>query len=408
MSWLVRNWHLKLGALALATVLYTGFVYSDSFTEDRFPGVPVEAINQPNAVYPLTEQFGTVEVRYRLASDAPRVSADSFEVTVDLSEYDMDRAPESQVLSVNVRSLGNGLEVIDWEPTTVAVALDRIAQREVPVSVDRGEVPEGFSIGIPQLSEETVIASGPASQLGRVDRAVARVQIFESGIDVTRQVTLIPVDVDGRQILSVELVPSTVTVEIDVRAEESSKTVSIRPSLTGTVADGFELLSVSVEPAVVTLLGMPDALAPVELVDTVPLTIAGLEASTSLDAEIALPAGTRLASGTPRPTVEVEIGPATATRTFLVGVECEGASQDLACLPQQGQLSLTVSGPASVLADLQAGALTPVLDVADLGPGDHQVTPSVSLPNGVELVSLSPGQVTVTLQPPQTPSPPPG
>ena len=37
MGWLVRNWHLKLAALALATILYTGVVYSDSFIDDEFP-----------------------------------------------------------------------------------------------------------------------------------------------------------------------------------------------------------------------------------------------------------------------------------------------------------------------------------------------------------------------------------
>ena len=60
MGWLTRNWHLKLAALGLATILYTGFVYSGSFTDQLFPGLPVEAINQPSGAYPLTQQLGTV------------------------------------------------------------------------------------------------------------------------------------------------------------------------------------------------------------------------------------------------------------------------------------------------------------------------------------------------------------
>ena len=49
MTWLVRNWHLKLGAVALATVLYTGFVYSGSFSEQTFSGVPVLRLSTPHA-----------------------------------------------------------------------------------------------------------------------------------------------------------------------------------------------------------------------------------------------------------------------------------------------------------------------------------------------------------------------
>ncbi len=43
-----------------------------------------------------------------------------------------------------------------------------------------------------------------------------------------------------------------------------------------------------------------------------------------------------------------------------------------------------------------------------LGPGSHTLTPTFSLPNGVDLVSVSPGSVTVQIVPPATPTPAPG
>lgn len=410
MSLLLRNWHLKLGALALATILYTGFVYSGSFTEQTFPGLPVEAINQPNAAYPLTQNLGTVDIRYRLAADAPtRVTTDSFAVTVDLSRYDMAEAPAQQALPIEVRPLAEGLTVLSYSPRTVAVAIDRIGQKVVPVVVDRGVVPDGLAIGAPQVSESTAVATGPESQLGRVERAVARVQVFESGIDVSRQVDLLPVDVDGRQVELVELQPGTVTVEIDVRTVQTSKTVPVRPELTGNVADGFELSGVQVDPSVVTLFGLPDALAPIEEVATLPLSVAGLNAGTSLDAELSLPPGTRLATGTDPIVVTIDVQAATATRTFVVGLVCQGADAGFACLPGQGQVSLTVSGPASLLARLDAASLTPVVDVTGLDPGDYNLAPTVSLPQGIELLSISPGSVPVSVRAPVTPAPtPPG
>ncbi|HEX6128046.1 MAG TPA: CdaR family protein [Candidatus Limnocylindria bacterium] len=409
MSLLFRNWHLKLGALALATVLYTGFVYSGSFSEQTFSGVPVEAVNLPSAAYPLTQNLGTVDVRYRLAADAAsRVTVESFAVTVDLAEYDMDLAPEPQALPISVRSLADGVEVLHYTPTTVAVALDRLGQREVPVVVERGEVPEGLSIGTPRLSDRTVVATGPESQLGRVERAVARVQIFDSGIDIQRQVDLVPVDVDGAQVPSVELEPATVTVEIDVRAVETSKTVPVRPLTSGSVAEGFEMVAISAEPSVVTIFGLPDDLAQVEEVSTVPIGIAGLTQANEFDAELTLPEGTRLAAGTDPVVVTIEVQASVATRTILLGVVCQGADEGFACLPQQEQVAVLVSGPAAVLADLDLASLSVVVDVGGLDPGQHQLTPSIGLPDGVELVSISPSAVPVTLQAPVTPSPPPG
>lgn len=409
MSWLVRNWHLKLGALALATVLYTGFVYSGSFSEETFPGVPVEAVGLPAAAYPLTQQLGTVDVHYRLSADAvSRVTVESFAATVDLRDYDMDLAPEPQALEVEVTALTPGVEVISYSPTTVAVELDRLGQREVPVVVERGAVPDGLAIGTPRLSDQTVVAVGPESQLGRVERAVARVQIFESAIDVERQVDLVPVDVDGAEVSSVELEPATVLVEIDVRAVETSKTVPIRPQLDGSPAEGFEITSVSAEPAVVTIFGLPDVLGPIDEVRTQPLSITALSQSATLEAQLALPDGTRVGAGNRSLTVTVEVAAAVATRTFVVGIVCEGAPEGFACLPQQEQVSVVVEGPAALLAEMDAGDVTPVLDVSGLEAGQHQVAPTLALPDDVTLLAVSPANVPVTLREPATPSPSPG
>ena len=406
MGWLLRNWHLKLAAVGLATILYTGFVYSGSFTDQAFPGLPIEAVNQPDGAYPLTQSLGTVNVQYRAAANADRVTDESFTVTVDLASYDMARAPQPQALAVHVDSLQDGVEILSYSPTTVRVALDRLAQRQVSVAVDYGQVPDGLAIASPRVSAETVTASGPQSQLGRVARAEARVQIFESGIDVRQpQVDLVPVDIDGREVESVELTPATVSVEIDVHAVETSKTVPIRPVLAGAPGTGSEIGSVTVQPAVVTIFGMPKALEQVADVATEPISIAGATQTVTRDATLVLPEGTRTARGEGQPVVTVAIAPAIASRTLLAGVECRNVAQGSACLPQQSQVAVTLRGRANLLAGLDAGDLTPILDASGLGPGEHQLTATLPLPNGVTLVSIAPSTITVVIQPSATPTP---
>ena len=406
MGWLLRNWHLKLAAVGLATILYTGFVYSGSFTDQEFSGLPIRAVNQPDGAYPLTQSLGSVNVQFRLAANADRVTDESFSVTVDLSAYDMSRAPQPQALAVEVDSLQDGLQILSYTPTTAAVALDKLAQRPLSVEVQTGKVPDGLAIDTPRVSAETVTASGPQSQLGRVARAVARVQIFESGIDVRQpQVELVPEDVDGQEVASVELTPATVSVEIDVHAVETSKTVPIRPVLSGTPGTGSEVGSVTVEPAVVTIFGLPRALESVDEIATEPISIAGASQTLKRDATLVLPGGTRTAQGADAPVVSVAIGPSVSSRTFVVGVDCRNAPSGSACLPEQSQLALTLRGRTNLLAGLDPSDLTPVLDASGLGAGEHNLTPTVSLPNGVTLISISPTSVTVVIQPAATPAP---
>ena len=407
MTWLVRNWALKLGAVALATILYTGLVFSGSFSEESFLGVQVRAIGQPEGTYLLTQQLGTVDIRYRIAADTPgRVTAGSFAVTIDLARYKLADAPQLQSMEIQVRPVIDGLTVLSYVPSTVSVSLDRLDEAQVRVAVDNGEVPEGLEISTPQLSVREVTASGPESLLHKVDRALATVRIDESGIDCCGQVDLVPVDIDGRRVESVELTPSTVRVQIEVSTVETSRTVPIRPLLTGAPAAGFEVGTVSADPSVVTLRGAPEVLAAIGEVLTQPISLSGSNTTLHAAGSLVIPQGARLADpADAQPAIVVEIRETIATRTLILGLVCSGEPQGSACLPNIAQVAVTIRGTVSALNALDPADLTPVLDVTGLGPGSHLVQPTLTLPIGVTRVTISPISVTVSIVPPATPAP---
>jgi YbbR domain-containing protein len=397
--------------VALATVLYTGLVFSGSFSESTIQ-VRVEGVNPPDSSIVLSGDLGLVEVRYRTANDVSiTVSDQAFAATVDLSEYDMDRAPEAQVLDVEVVALFDGIEILSVGPETVRVAIDRIEVRTVPVEVVPGVVPEGLEIGDPVVSDEEVQVRGPASVVASVDRAEALVRIDASGIDVNQPVALVAVDVRGQPVGAglVDIEPETVSVQIDVQATETSRTVPIRPDITGTPAPGFALESLGVEPSTVTLRGLPDVLSEISEVLTEPLSIDDVSSEQAFEAELVLPEGTRLAdeSAETVATVTAQIGPSVSSRTFVVGVVCAG-NGDNACLPALEQVTLTLSGPGGALSDLTAADLTPTLDVSGLGPGTYNLPPTAGgLPEGIEMLAITPASVSVTVRAPATPTPAP-
>jgi YbbR domain-containing protein len=411
MRWLTRDWHLKLGAVALATVLYTGFVYSGTFTERTFPGVPIRDIGQPSGTFLTPQQLGTVDIRYR-ATATVSATAETFDVTVDLSDYDMNRSGEPQALPVVVTSLNEDVTVLGFNPTTVSVTIDPREERRIPVEVEIGQAPEGLIIGRPRLSVQNVTAIGPASVLDQIDHARVVVRIDQSGVAVSNQFQLEAVDVRGAVIgptQGVSLTPETVTVQIDVTPAETTKVVAVRPAVTGTPGVGFAIAAVTVDPPTVTLRGTPEALAPIAEVATQAISIDGLTAEGAYEPELVVPSGVRLGATAPSTvTVTVSVEVTDASRTFLVGAACANAPQGAACLPQTDQLAVTLSGPGAALDGLSASALTLILDVAGLGAGTHQVTPAVpALPAGVELVGISPGTVTVVIEPAATPTPAP-
>ena len=414
MGLLLRNWHLKLSAVLLATVLYTGLVFSGSFS-DRTIDVRIDDINQPNGSQVLSGDFGTVNVRYRTSNElSDTIGAQAFVATVDLSQYDMERAPEPQVLDVEVAALPEGVEILSMEPRTVRVAIDRIETRSVPVEVDPGEVPDGLEIDDPVLSQDEVEVRGASSVVGQIDRALARIRIDASGIDFNEPVNLVAVDVAGQEVGVglVDLEPETVSVQVDVQPTETTQTLPVRPDISGTPAPGFALESLAIEPSLVTLRGLPDVLAAINEVLTEPLSIDGVAGDQEFETALVLPEGTRLADGTGPSAIVVTagIGPSVSSRTFVVGVACAGNGEN-ECLPAIQQLSVTLSGPGGTLSGLTAGDVTPAIDVSGLAPGSYTLEPSMgALPDGVELLGISPGTVAVTIRAPapaptQTPAP---
>jgi YbbR domain-containing protein len=409
---LTRNWHLKLSAVLLSTVLYTGLVFSGSFSDASIQ-VRVEQANVSPNTFVVTGDLGLVEITYRAANDIQSsVTASDFVARVDLSGYDMEQAPEPQQLPVEVSTLRDGIRVLSVEPNDVRIEVDRIEVRTIPVEVEPGPIPDGLEIGDPVVSDDEVEVRGPASVVNQIDRAQALVDIPASGIDVNDAIDLTLVDIEGQPVGTgmVDVEPETVSVQIDVSAVETETTVAIRPDVeAGTPAPGFALDALSVDPASVTIVGLPEVLAEVEAVLTQPISIDGASSDQTLDVELVLPDGVSLADGEPSSvTVTATIVPSVSSRTFVVGVVCQG-SGDNSCVPRIDQLSITLSGEGEALDGLDASAITPVVDASGLDPGSYSLTPAVSgLPEGVSLVGISPASVPVTITAPApTPAPAP-
>jgi YbbR domain-containing protein len=289
------------------------------------------------------------------------------------------------------------------------VELDRIDQKSVPVEVDYGEVPEQLEIDDPAVSVDNVAVRGPASLVSRVDRAVARVLIDESGIGVHRSVDLEAVDIDGQPVENGDVDPASVDVDIDVHQVETNKTVPVRPNIEpGTPAAGFALAALSVEPSTVTLRGLPDVLSGITEVLTEPLSIDGASQTETFEAELILPDEVRLTDGgEPTVSVTASIEPSVSSRSFVVGVVCQGSGTN-GCLLGIEQVTVTVGGPGGALDGLAAGDITPFVDASGLGPGSYSLAPSIAaLPEGLDLIGISPNAVPVTIVAPATPAPTP-
>ena len=406
-----HNWPLKVGAIAFAALLYGGLVLSQNARV--WPGrVPIEATGQPTGAF-LLENLGDVtSIRFYAPSDvAARISSVDFRAVADLSDVTPLAGGAPVLVSVEVTSLDPRVKVLDFQPQRVAVRLDPVVSRRLPVMVDRGAVPDGLVVGEPRLGASIASVRGASSLVARVHEVAARVTIDPSGINVDGDYDLVALDERGDIVAPVDIEPERVHVRIVVGRELASRTLPVAPRLTGAPPAGFTVRSVIAVPVAVTARGPLDAMTDLEAVATEAIVLDGRTATFEQTVSLVPPSGVEVVDA-PRVKVTVEIVAERGSRAFGVGLALDGARDDRTYRLSVPDVLVTLGGTRAALDAVDAATLRATLDVSGLVIGDTSVAVAVVAPPGTTLVAISPARVTVTVgagpTSPPGPTPTPG
>ena len=396
---LVRNWPLKLGAVALATVLYAGLVLSQN-ARIISVGVPIEPVRQPLGAFLLDDLKEVTSIRFYAPADlATRVTSTDFQATADLGEIRPTNGGLPVTVPVTVTPLDPRIRVIDFTPRLVSVRLDPVVTRTVPIVVEQGTVPAGLEVGEPELDVTEVTVRGGSTLVDRVEHVVATVAIDPNAIHVDDLVELVAVDDRGQVVRPVDIEPAEVRVRISVGSEAVSRSLPVRLATTGSVADGYLVTGVSVEPAAVTVSGPAATVSALVAIDTEPVDIAGRSSPLTGTGRLVIPTDVTILGPT-EVQVRVDIQAEEGSRTLEVGVALTGARSDRSYSLATPSVLVVIGGDVPVLARVDAAGLSASLAVGTLGFGRHEVPVTFQPPAGTRLLSVSPLRVVVTISPP--------
>jgi hypothetical protein len=167
----------------------------------------------------------------------------------------------------------------------------------------------------------------------------------------------------------------------------------------GTVAPGYWVRGVSVEPSVVTLVGDPTAVRAIEgVVDTLPLDISGATGTVVERLPLELPEQVSPV-GVQGVKVTVEIEAQQGNVTILREPVIRGLSADLTAVVTPKEVAVTLSGPLPRIRSLSDEDVFVYVDLVDKGLGEHRIELTSLVPEGVELVSLTPEFAVVEIRP---------
>jgi YbbR domain-containing protein len=392
----------NLGLAAFSVVL--GFALWIFVTDTESPtrsGVlpfelEVEAVNRPGDLV-LAKSLIKVRVRVEVADEEwNTLSPADFKATVDLEGLQAG----TYDLPVRVEPLtGRGdLRVTEVIPETVEVDLRSLFSKSVAVSIKlEGAPAPGYEVGIPETDAEAVLVTGTQDKVTQVSQVVASLDITGRTEDVEQAVRLEARDLLDTLVDSVFLDPNVVNVSVEVTQEEFSAPLAIRPTVTGSPATGYEVVSVSVDPTVATALGPPSFIAEAVAIRTQPVDISGASDDVVLTVSLDLPPDVSVSGGT-SVTVTVEIEPAQGRRTLAVTALAVGLDPDLSISGALPFVEVELLGELPTLRALRPNDIAATINLSGLDEGKHTINVSVSSPADTLVADVSPETVEVTLE----------
>lgn len=265
---------------------------------------------------------------------------------------------------------------------TVPLELINIPEKAVVVS----EVPSSLSL----------LVQGPRTLLRTLSARDIRRTVDLKGIGVGwTTIRILPDSVPvPRGVEVIRVTPATLDLKLEPLREVA---LSVVAQLTGEVARGYKVESISTDPPKVVVRGGESEVMGLSQVRTRPVSMA--QASSDLEEKVGLELeGLHLVSVSPaKVSVKVKIVPLQMERA-IEGVAVRAAQQEVPLTVEPKEVRVLVKGPLHIVETLKETDLQATVAVQGLSTGKHTLAVSVGAPQGVRVTKVEPSRVEVTLE----------
>jgi YbbR domain-containing protein len=272
---------------------------------------------------------------------------------------------------------------------------ERDTEETLKVPLELRNIPAHLMIASPTVDFTDLRVSGPRALLGRIDRNRLAITLDLGGVRPGPAVFRLDTDSLNlpRGVKVLRITPAQVTLELERVAHKS---VPVHLRLTGKPPSGLQVVDTKVAPETVQVSGPVSDVEDVQAANTDPLDIHGATAGT-IERELPLePPSEYLSFSANRVAAQVRIEEVQVTREFKrVDVNVRNASLRYRVRPDH--VRVTVRGPRRLVDNLELGSGSVYLDAAGETAGEHVVKPTVEVPAGVQIISVEPGQVQLSL-----------
>ncbi len=365
--------------------------------EGLFPdAIPITFENRGEGLTLLEPSRLAARVRIRTESSIwDTLNNSNFQISADLGGL----AEGEANVPLTTTSVDPRVRVLAIDPPVVQVRLEKI--RAVPMVVRvrvLDEPPLGYEMKTPEVTPAMVTVTGPQNEIERVNDATVEVALRGAKNAVDREASVALHDAQGNQIQNLKIEPATVKVHLPIEQRVGYKDAAVKALIAGTVASGYWVSDISVDPATVTLVGAPNALNQLGgFVETEALDVAGAKESITKRVRLKLPEGVSVLNANDvmlRVAVEPVLSGLTVRRQVSVSESC-----NLPAKVSPDTVEVILSGPLPILQTLKTDDVQIVATPPRCEEGSYQSQlRAVNVPAKITVESIVPATAEVNIE----------
>lgn len=177
---------------------------------------------------------------------------------------------------------------LEFKTKVIIVSLEKVVEEKRSIDVHIEGISKDKIIEGKDLSFDNVKVSGPRSLVKQVQKVVGTVDISNKNSDFTQDINLVPVDIDGEEVIGVDLEDEYVTVDLKILKQ---KVVPIEVKIKESTELIENLKDYKLSQGTITIKGKNDVLDKIDKIYTKPIDIQYLIETGSNKIELDIPEG---------------------------------------------------------------------------------------------------------------------
>ncbi|NMA96472.1 MAG: hypothetical protein GX974_10570 [Clostridiales bacterium] len=349
--------------------------------------------NNLSLVYDIEEPI-TIRLKGR-SKDLNRIETDDIKGYIDLSDIDK---PGEQKVDIEVEGLPLGVR-LEKQPERMVV-VDKITSKEVPVEAEIiGKEASGYLMQPYTLKPNNIRVTGPEVMVNKVVKGRVSLDVKDSKSTIEQSLPINLLDENGQAIeskfLSMYQDFAIVTVPIYPK-----KSVSIEAAISGKPASGYEVTDIEIQPKDIVVSGSEALLDDMKSISTELIDLEGAKTDIKRTVKLQKYEGMYLDPSQPSEvSIVIRIRPIEVEEDLSdVKIDVKNLGLNRLAELSTDSVDLVLKGDKPTIDAMKEDEIKVYVDLGRASRGEKKFPLNVNVPEGVEVLSIEPQEVTINIK----------